>query len=98
MSSPSHINARWQACFGKACLAKVSSCVLDVGEGLHGEQGVRRSSRSKHAPLEYWRNERKVYNREFRSKRQNSLEQLYHSGHEFVYCRQSSRHAFVLDS
>lgn len=37
------------------------------GEGLHGETGVRRSSRNKHAPLEYWRNERKVYNREFRS-------------------------------
>ena len=37
------------------------------GEGLHGEQGVRRSSRDKRAPLEYWRNERKVYNREFRS-------------------------------
>ena len=28
---------------------------------------MRRSSRNKHAPLEYWRNERKVYNREFRS-------------------------------
>ncbi|KAL0051270.1 hypothetical protein WJX82_004530 [Trebouxia sp. C0006] len=38
-----------------------------AGEGLHGEMGVRRSSRDKHAPLEYWRNERKVYNREFRS-------------------------------
>ncbi|KAL0026399.1 hypothetical protein WJX79_006459 [Trebouxia sp. C0005] len=38
-----------------------------AGEGLHGERGVRRSSRDKHAPLEYWRNERKVYNREFRS-------------------------------
>ena len=32
--------------------------------------GVRRSSRDKHAPLEYWRNERKVYNREFRSESQ----------------------------
>lgn len=42
--------------------------VLIAGEGLHGERGVRRSSRDKHAPLEYWRNERKVYNREFRSK------------------------------
>jgi len=40
---------------------------LVAGEGLHGERGVRRSSRDKHAPLEYWRNERKVYNREFRS-------------------------------
>lgn len=38
-----------------------------AGEGLHGEVGVRRSSRDKHAPLEYWRNERKVYGREFRS-------------------------------
>ncbi|KAL3142808.1 hypothetical protein ABBQ38_003107 [Trebouxia sp. C0009 RCD-2024] len=49
----------------KACNRQRRS--LAGGEGLHGEVGVRRSSRDKHAPLEYWRNERKVYGREFRS-------------------------------
>ena len=45
------------------------SAPIVAGQGLHGGSGsgVRRSSRDKHAPLEYWRNERKVYNREFRS-------------------------------
>ncbi|KAK9806757.1 hypothetical protein WJX72_001657 [[Myrmecia] bisecta] len=37
------------------------------GQGLEKEDGRRRSTRERHRPLEYWRNERKVYSREFRS-------------------------------
>jgi hypothetical protein len=32
-----------------------------AGLGLRTQGGVRRSSRNHHRPLEYWRNEKKVY-------------------------------------
>lgn len=32
-----------------------------------GEEGPRRSSRQRYRPLEFWRNERKVYGREYNS-------------------------------
>lgn len=36
-------------------------CHFAAGLGLRTQGGVRRSSRSHHRPLEYWRNEKKVY-------------------------------------
>eukprot|EP00884_Botryococcus_braunii_P012619 jgi/Botrbrau1/21358/Bobra.0184s0066.2 len=38
-----------------------------AGAGLQPDHGRRRSVRERHRPLEYWRNERKVYTREYRS-------------------------------
>ena len=38
-----------------------------AGDGLHRENGVRRSSRTKHKPLDWWRGEHKVYGRTHRS-------------------------------
>lgn len=48
---PRHQNERRKYC-GRKSLA---------GLGLRTQGGVRRSSRSHHRPLEYWRNEKKVY-------------------------------------
>lgn len=38
-----------------------------AGAGIDGEAGARRSTRQRYRPLEFWRNERKVYGREFKS-------------------------------
>lgn len=38
-----------------------------AADGLQVDHGVRRTSRSHHRPLEYWRNEKKVFARPYRS-------------------------------
>ncbi len=40
-----------------------------AGEGLQPEQGKRRSVRQHQRPLEWWRSEKKVYSRQYRSAR-----------------------------
>ena len=46
-----------------------SAVATNVGEGLQTDEGgVRHSKRQKVAPLEYWRNEKKEYTRDHRSK------------------------------
>lgn len=47
------------------CLPEMSLVVL--GAGLQPDHGRRRSVRERHRPLEYWRNEKKVYTRQYRS-------------------------------
>ena len=42
-------------------LGHLWGCRFGAGLGLRTQGGVRRSSRSHHRPLEYWRNEKKVY-------------------------------------
>lgn len=37
-----------------------------AGEGMVTDDGVRRSRRTRYRPLEYWRNEKKNYNRKFK--------------------------------
>jgi hypothetical protein len=37
-----------------------------AGEGMIMDDGVRRSRRTRYRPLEYWRNEKKNYNRKFK--------------------------------
>ena len=38
-----------------------------AGEGLQPDHGKRRSVRTHHRPLEWWRSEKKVYTRYYRS-------------------------------
>ena len=40
---------------------------VGAGSGLQADHGVRRTSRPHHRPLEYWRNEKKVFMRAHRS-------------------------------
>jgi hypothetical protein len=46
-----------------------TGAAASAGEGLQAEQGKRRSVRQHQRPLEWWRSEKKVYSRQYRSAR-----------------------------
>ena len=53
--------------------------VMGAGVGLQPSSGRRRSTRVSCKPLEWWRNERKVYERKFHSALRTFLESLAHA-------------------
>lgn len=42
-------------------------CAVFPGQGMQSEEGRRRSTRQRHRPLEWWRQETKIYTREHKS-------------------------------